>query len=316
MGSEPHPDVTRLLTLVDELPIPPTYAMSVDSARDRFAGFFGDQPVEDVATIEDFSIPGPAGPAHGLPVRMYEPTTEPPHPVLVFFHGGGWTIGDLDTHDTICAALTNRADCLTVSVDYRLAPESPFPAAVADAYAAVEWVAEHAPQINGDPERIAVAGDSAGGNLAAVVSIMARDLDGPKIVHQGLIYPAVASPPIHEFDSYRENAEGYFLEMTSVEWFYDQYLESPVHARNGYLAPLLVDDLSGLPGATLITAEFDPLRDEGVAYGDRLTEADVPVDHLHFEGMIHAFASLPTMIDGGRVALDDLGANLKRTFTT
>jgi len=311
MADELHPEAQALLATAEQLPVPPTYALSVESARDRLEELIADQPVEDVAHTEEFSIPGPET---DLPVRVYEPDADPPYPVLVYLHGGGWTVGDIDTHDNVCAALTNRADCLTVSVDYRLAPEDPFPAAVEDSYAVVEWVAEHGDRLNADTDRLAVAGDSAGGNLTAAVTLMARDHGGPEIAYQGLIYPAVASPEIHEFDSYEENAEGYLLETASAEWYYDQYVQSPVHARNEYLAPLLAEDLSGLPPATVITAGFDPIRDEGIEYAERLADAGVAVEHRHYEGMIHAFVSLPAVLSRGADALDELGADLAAAF--
>lgn len=314
MPDEPHPEAQALLEVADQVPAPPTYALSIESARDRLDEFIADQPVEDVANVENYSIPGPEGPETAIPVRVYEPDVEPPYPVLVYLHGGGWTVGGLDTHDNVCAALTNRADCLTVSVDYRLAPEHPFPAAVEDSYAAVEWVEAHGERINADTDRIAVAGDSAGGNLTAAVTLMARDHDGPEFVHQGLIYPAVASPVVHDFESYEENAEGYFLEAESSMWYYDKYIQSPVHARNEYAAPLLADDLSGLPSATVITAGFDPLRDEGIEYAERLESDGVDVEHLHYEGMIHAFVSLPEMISRGQEAIDALGEELAAAF--
>ena len=313
MARRPDPEVQALLESADRLPIPPTYALSVESARDRLDRLLTDQPVEAVAGVENFSIPGPES---AIPIRIYVPDGSPPYPVLVYFHGGGWTAGSLDTHDSVCAALTNRAGCLTVSVDYRLAPEHPFPAAVEDSYAAVEWLAAHGERINADTGRIAVAGDSAGGNLTAAVTIMARDHDGPRFVHQGLLYPAVASPTVHEFESYEENAEGYLLEMASVRWYYDQYFQSPVHARNEYAAPLLADDLSGLPPATVITAGFDPLRDEGIEYAVRLEADGVDVEHRHYERMIHAFVSLPEAISQSQAAIDALGSQLAGAFDT
>ena len=316
MADQPHPEAQTLLDLADRLSLPPTYALSVETARKRLETFVADQPVEDVANVETYSIPGPetADSDVTVPVRIYEPEGSPPYPVLVYFHGGGWTVGSLDTHDTVCAALTNRANCLTVSVDYRLAPEHPFPAAVEDCYAAVEWVAAHGAHLNADTDRIAVAGDSAGGNLAAAVTLVARDYGGPEFVHQGLLYPAVASPVVHDFESYEENAEGYLLEAESVRWYYDQYVQHPAHARNEYAAPLLVDDLSGLPPATVVTAGFDPLRDEGIAYAERLDADGVAVEHRHYPELIHAFVSLPATISRGRDELDALGEDLADAF--
>lgn len=309
MAEEPHPEVQALLSTIEALPVPPTYALSVESARDRLDEFFADQPAEEVATREDYSIPGPAG---NLPVRVYVPDGDGPHPVLVYYHGGGWVLGGLDTHDTVCAALANRTPCAVLSVDYRLAPEHPFPAPLEDAYAAAEWVEANGDRINVDPDRIAIGGDSAGGNLAAAVALMARDRsDTPTVVHQLLVYPAVHSPPIHEFDSHTENAKGYFLERASIDWFYEQYLQGPVHARNEYVAPLLVDDCAGLPPATVVTAGFDPLRDEGRAYAELLADDGVPVEHIHYPGVIHGFISLPDLLSTADEALSDIAAELR-----
>jgi acetyl esterase len=230
--------------------------------------------------------------------------------VLLYFHGGGFVVGGLDTHDNVCQRLAAESGWTVVSVDYRLAPEHPFPAALEDACAALEWAAEHAGDVSGDPDRLAVGGDSAGGNLSAAVSLMARDRDGPDIAHQSLIYPAVASPAVHEFDSYEENAEGYFLERDSMDYFYDKYVQSPAHARNEYLAPLLARDLSDLPPATVVTAGFDPLHDEGAEYAERLEAAGVDVEHRNFERMIHGFAQMMEMVDGGEEAIDFLAAEL------
>lgn len=320
MVDEPHPEAQALLDSAQQLPIPQTYALSVTSARDRLDRLFGEQPVESVANVENYSIPGPdpgpISPDREIPIRVYEPDTTPPYPALVYFHGGGWTAGSLDAYDNVCAALTNRADCLTISVDYRLAPEHPFPAAVEDCYAAVSWLAEHGDRASVDVDRIAIAGDSAGGNLSAAVTLMIRDHGGPALVHQGLVYPVVSSPVVHDFDSYEENAEGYLLETASVEWYADRYLQSPVHARNEYAAPLLADDLSGLPPATIVTAGFDPLRDEGIAYADRLAADDVAVEHLHYEDMIHTFFSLPAIMTRGQEAIDAVANELAIAFDT
>lgn len=283
--------------------------MSVPTARDRLDELFTTPDPEPVGGIEEFSIEGPGGP---LPVRVYAPETgTEPYGVFVTFHGGGWVVGGLDTHDPVCRALANAAECLVVSVDYRLAPEHPFPAAVEDCYAATEWAVDYADGLGGDGERVAVGGDSAGGNLTAAVTLVARDRDGPELCHQSLVYPAVNSPSLREFDSYEENAEGYLLERASAEWYYERYLSHPADARNAYAAPLMARDLSGLPPATVITAGFDPLRDEGIAYADRLDAAGVPVTHECFEGMIHGFLNLVDTIDRSRDAIallaDDLG---------
>ena len=309
---EPDPQVQQLLDTIDQQRAPPTHGMSVPTARARLDELFATPDPEPVGEVEDLSIEGPGGP---LPVRVYAPETgDEPLGVFVTFHGGGWVVGSLDTHDPVCRALANAAECLVVSVDYRLAPEHPFPAAVEDCYAAVEWATEYADELGGDPERIAVGGDSAGGNLTAAVTLMARDRDGPDLCHQSLVYPAVNSPVLKQFDSYGENAEGYLLEYGSIEWYYERYVQRATDARNEYVAPLLARDLSNLPPATVLTAGFDPLRDEGFAYADRLDEAGVPVSHEHFEGMVHGFVNLVDTIDRSRDAIGLLADDLEEAF--
>jgi acetyl esterase len=303
--AELDPQVAALLETMETMGMPPTYALSVESARNRLAELFQTEG-ESVDRVEDFAIEGPVDP---IPVRLYAPAGED-HPLLVFYHGGGWVIGDIETYDAVCRALSNAADCAVLSVGYRLAPEHAFPAAVEDAYAALEWADEYGDRINCDPTRIAVGGDSAGGNLAAAAALMSRDRDGPEIAHQLLVYPAVASPSIHDFPSYEENSEGYLLEGVSVEWFFDRYLPDPVDHRNAYAAPLLARDYSDLPPATVLTAGFDPLRDEGREYAERLDAAGVPVEHHEYEGMIHGFVNLLDQLDDAREAIDTIGEEL------
>jgi acetyl esterase len=322
MADEPHPQAQAVLDAVESSPMPPTYALSVESARGVLEEFFANEDPRHLGDVTEFEIEGPAEP---IPVRVYEPATPGSHPALVFLHGGGWVIGSLDTHDNICRWLCEEADCAVVSVDYRLAPEHPFPAAVEDSYAATAWVADYGEKLDVDTDRIAVGGDSAGGNLTAAVTLLADDERGvddhrrtaetvPEIDYQVLLYPAVASPTLHTFDSQTENAEGYFLEWESVRWFYERYLPEPTHRRNEYAAPLLAESLSGLPPASVVTAGFDPLCDEGLAYADRLDDAGVPVERHHYEGMIHGFASLPEMMDDAGDALDAVAADLRAAF--
>ncbi|MFT4880626.1 MAG: acetyl esterase [Salinirussus sp.] len=316
MADRPDPAAQEVIEMSEAVPVPPSNGLSAESARQRLEDIMGDLPAEEVANTEEYSIAGPEATDRDLPLRVYEPDVEPPYPVLVYYHGGGFIAGSLDTHDNICAALTNRAGCLTVSVDYRLSPEHPFPAGLEDAYRAVEWATAFGEKLNGDPDRVAVAGDSAGGNLAAAVSLLARDQGGPDLTYQGLIYPGTASPVLHDIPSHEENAEGYFLETETVEFYYENYVQSPAHVRNAYASPLLADDLSGLAPATVITAGFDPIRDEGVRYADRLAEDGVETEHLHYEEMIHAFVSLPTAVPQGEDALDELGGHLAEAFGT
>ncbi|RXK46644.1 alpha/beta hydrolase [Halorientalis pallida] len=313
MADQPHPQVQAVLQMIDDQPVPPTYAVSVEEARNQLEAMAAMRGGgEDVATVENFEIQGPDG---ALPVRLYQPDGDGPHPVLVYFHGGGFVIGSLETHDALCRSITNAADCAVLSVDYRLAPEHPFPAAVEDAYAAVEWVAEHGDHVDADTDRIAVGGDSAGANLAAATTLAVQDRGGPELAHQVLIYPAVSSPVLDaDFDSYEENAEGYFLETESMEWFVDQYIQDEIHLRNEYFAPLLADDLSGVPPASILTAEFDPLRDEGTVYADRLEDAGVDVTLDHYEDMIHGFATMVGVVDAADDAIGSIAADLDDAF--
>ena len=258
---------------------------------------------EAVAAVADRTLPGPVG---EIPVRVYTPERAATLPVLVYFHGGGWVIGDIETHDGLCRSLARSSGSLIVSVDYRLAPEHKYPAAVEDAYAATRWVAENAVSLGADPERIAVGGDSAGGNLAAVAALMARERGGPRLTFQLLIYPVTD----HSFDtpSYHENAEGCLLRREAMAWFWNQYLSRPEEGKEPHASPLRAPDLSGLPPALVITAEYDPLRDEGEAYARWLEAAGVPVTLTRHDGMIHGF--LPQ----GRAAIDEAGAALAEAF--
>jgi acetyl esterase len=269
----------------------------------------GGEP-EPCEQVLDREIPGPLG---LIPIRIYMPEGQGPFPVLVFFHGGGWVIGDLDTHDAMCRSLTRSTGCITVSVDYHLAPEHKFPAARDDCYAATKWVAENAKAINGDPERLAVGGDSAGGGLAAVVTLMARDQGGPHLAYQLLIYP-VTDYYQPGTPSYQENGEGYFLTRDDMIWFWDQYVASSEEARHPYASPLRAENLHGLPPAMVITAEFDPLRDEGERYAARLKEADVPVESRRYPGQMHLFVSMAGAIDRGKQALADASTGLRFAF--
>ena len=291
---------------------PQLHEMSVAQARELILGMvaLAGKP-ESAARIENRTVPGPAG---EIPVRIYAPVGTAPFPVLVYFHGGGWVIGNLDTHDGICRSLANRVGCLVVSVDYRLAPEHPFPAAPEDCYAATRWLAEHAGSLGGDKGRIAVGGDSAGGNLAAVVALMARDRGGPKLAFQLLVYPATDTD--FETRSYRENSEGYFLTRADMVWFWNHYAPRDEDRRNPYAAPLRAASLRGLPPALVITAEFDPLCDDGNAYAARLREDGVPVRLSQQDGLIHGFFQMGAVIDRGRASVDEASRALKDAFAT
>jgi acetyl esterase len=268
----------------------------------------GEPPPISLASVEDTSMPGPAG---RLPLRIYNPHPGELLPVVMFFHGGGWVICDLDTHDSCCRALSIAAHAIVVSVDYRLAPEHKFPAAPDDCFAATEWVSKHAAQIGGDGQRLAVAGDSAGGNLAAVTALRAREQGAPHLRGQVLIYP-VTDYYDPGAPSLVENAEGYGLTRDSMVWFWDHYLNSPSEANHPYAAPNRVLDLSGLPPALTITAEFDPLRDEGEQYAGRLKAAGVESTLTRYDGMIHGFFSALGLYSQGQDAINEAGRWLKR----
>lgn len=262
-----------------------------------------------VMTVSDVSCPGPAGP---IPLRVYTPPGPRPHPVLVYFHGGGWVTGDLDSSDTRCRILADWARCLVVSVDYRLAPEHPFPAAADDSFAATTWVAEHAAELGADPRRIAVGGDSAGGNLAAVVALMARDRGGPSLVFQYLVYPVVDCDL--DRPSHKDNGRGYGLTREGMAWYFEQYVPDAARRTDPLVSPIRAKDLSGLPPALVITAEFDPLRDEGEAYAEALRAAGVPVTVTRYDGMVHGFVSQAREFDKGKQAVLESVAALRAVF--
>ena len=276
---------------------------SAQAVRDQLAGFPRPEG-EPVASVVDRTIPGPGG---EIPVRIYDPGGPGPKGALVWFHGGGWVIGNLDGADFGCRMMANAAGVVVVSVDYRLAPEAKFPAAADDSFAATRWVADNAASIGVDPARIAVGGDSAGGNLAAVVSQMAKAAGSPALAFQLLVYPVTDFS--YHTPSYRENGEGYLLTLESMEWFWNHYLNSPEDGANPKASPMRAADVSGLPRALVITAQYDPLRDEGEAYAGRLSEAGVPTTAIRFNGQIHGFFANGAIEDGlavVRIASDHL----------
>lgn len=260
---------------------------------------------EPLHRVEDLVLPGPAG---DLAVRRYVPG-EGPRPLLVWYHGGGYVIGGLESHDPFCRRLAARSGCTVLSVDYRLAPENRFPAAVEDALAAFTAVAERAESLGGRPGPVAIGGDSAGGNLSAVVARLARDRGGPLPALQVLVYPATDMR--RGAASHRLFAEGYFLDAAMIDWFLRLYLGDMALERDPRASPLLVDDLSGLPPAVVVTGGFDPLRDEGEAYARRLAEAGVTVDHRHHPTLLHGFVNMGGAIDAARAAVDDLASAIR-----
>lgn len=262
---------------------------------------------EEVARVDDRLVPGPD---EDIPVRVYTPSAAvgAAHGVLVWLHGGGWVIGDLDTADATCRALANRGGCVVVSVDYRLAPEYLAPVALEDCLTALAWTVENFELLGVDASKVAIGGDSAGGNLAALVCQRVRDEFGPDIDFQLLVYPVTDLTLSHP--SIVENAEGYMLTKASMEWFVGHYL-GDADPSDPAVSPLLAKHMTGLPPALVITAEFDPLRDEGEAYAARLREAGVPTELIRYEGQIHGFVAMSTMLDDGKDAIDRAGAALR-----
>ncbi|MFK7984126.1 MAG: alpha/beta hydrolase [Saprospiraceae bacterium] len=247
-----------------------------------------------------------------IPIRIYSNSKEENLPILIYYHGGGWVVGDLETHDGICRLLAKSAKVLVVSVAYRLAPEHPYPIPLEDSYNALLWMAENGQTIGGNPQKIAVSGDSAGGNLAAAVALKARDENGPKISYQALIYPVTDLSKLTT-TSYENFREGFFLTRDMMAQYIDYYV--PVaNRKEGYVSPLLVENLLNLPPALVITAGFDPLRDEGEQYGERLKAAGIPTTITRYKGTIHGFFGLEALGKAGVVAIEEVGNQLTAVF--
>jgi acetyl esterase len=308
------PEARHVLELVIRAGRPPYHQLTPKEARQMFRetrpASTPDPPA--VGLVRDLTADGPLG---AIPLRLYRPAgvaAATRLPVLVYFHGGGWVIGDLDTHDVLCRQLTAEAGVSVVSVDYRLAPEQKFPAAVDDAWAATRWVAAHAAELAVDAERLAVGGDSAGGNLAAVVALLARDAGGPAIRVQALLYPVTDTNT--ETASYRDFAEGFLLTRDSMRWFFDHYVRSEADAADWRLSPLRAPSLAGLPPAVVVTAGFDPLHDEGEAYAARLRASGVRVDAVCYGGMVHGFVPMGRLIQTGNHAVSLVANCLRRAM--
>ncbi len=311
------PDVEFLLTQLTNMGAPAIHKQTPEQARVAMAQMaamgsqFGGPPPADVR-VESRRITTAAG---EIPVRVFTPTGDDAAaagallPGLVFFHGGGWVIGSVDTYDRECRDIASQVKCVVVSVDYRLAPEHKFPAAVDDSVAATRWTAEHAAELGIDARRLAVGGDSAGGNLAAVV---AQELRGEvPIVCQLLIYPATDA--VGEYPSLREPDVG-ILSRTDTKWFMNHYLNSPADARHVRVSPLLAPSLAGLPRALVVVCEFDPLRDQGLAYAEALSAAGVPTEKLYFAGHVHGFLSLAPVVPSARAAVNEILAAFRRAL--
>lgn len=281
------PELDDILALMNSMEMPELDKLTPEEFRKAFA-FPAPEQAHPVGRVEDRTIPGPAG---DLAIRIYTPEGAGPFPVLAYYHGGGFVICDLESHDDQCRKMCSGMKVVVVSVDYRLAPEAKFPAAPEDCYAATLWCEQHMRELNGEPGRLMIGGDSAGGCLAAAVSLMSRERGGPAISHQFLIYPVTH----FAFDtgSYSDFAEGYFLERDAMRWFWGHYLAAEADGSNPLASPLLAENHAGLPAATIITAGYDPLRDEGKAYADKLTAAGVPVTYRCFDDMVHGYLGFP-----------------------
>jgi acetyl esterase len=303
-----HPQAQMFLDQTEGQPA--AYEMSIDDARammDGFNALAGDPA--PVASVEDREIAGPGGP---LRLRVYRPSDATDLPVTVFYHAGGFVMGSLDSHDTLCRALANGADSVVVAVDYRRSPEHTFPAPVDDAFSALRWVAEHGDELGADTTRLAVAGDSVGGGLAAVVSILARDSGGPPLRLQVMVYPDVdwsfSSP------SWTEYGHGYFVTTETAEWLRRLYFNDPSEWTDWRASPLQCPDLAGLPPALLVVPEYNAARSDMEAYARRLQEAGVATTYSLYEGMLMGFWCMGSFIDAGRDAIDEVTAALRVAF--
>ena len=302
------PQVRRFLDNALAAGLPPPFERPLaevrQGARDAGPALFGE--VDAVAGVEDLTLPGPAGP---IPVRVYRPLAggAGPRGALIWLHGGGWVLGDLDSHDPLCRSLAARSGSVVVAVDYRLAPEHVFPAAIADVWAAAQWLAGNGASLGIDPQRLAVGGDSAGGSLAATVAVKARDAGLPLRL-QALVYPITDCD--FSTDSYDECSEGFGLTLDTMAWFWNLY--APGELRfDADAAPLRAEGLAGVAPALVLTAEYDVLRSEGEAYAARLAAAGVPTTHTPYAGMTHGFIRMPGIVDRANVAIGEVAAAVR-----
>ena len=306
------PDAAAVFKAFQEAGRPPYETVSPAEARELYLKgrvVTNPEPPE-LKSVQPLAIPSPDGP---IPARIYTPSrlrqTNGLAPCLVFFHGGGWVIGDLDSHDVVCRKLAHEGELIVISVDYRLAPEHKFPTAADDAIAATKWVAANAKTLGIDAAQISVGGDSAGGNLAAVVALAARDGDGPKLAGQVLIYPATDFAMTHP--SHREPETSILLTHSVIKWFCNHYLDGTADIDNWKASPARAQALAGLPPSYVMTAGADPLRDEGDEYAARLKQAGVPVTYRHFPGQFHGFFTMGKLLPQANVALSEIAGWLK-----
>ena len=305
------PQIQMLLNL--RAALPPLHTLSVADARAQFAARdFPGLRKPEIASVVNRDMQGPAG---SLPLRIYTPLGQGPFPLMVFFHGSGFVVCSLDTHDGMCRNLCAGTGCVVVSVDYRLAPENKFPAAPDDCLEATRWAVANAAALGADPGQVFVAGDSAGGNLAAVTALRLRDEGGPSLLGQLLIYP-VTDYYDSNTPSMEENADGYGLGRDGMIWFWNHYLQDPSQGAHPHASPYRANDLSGLPPALVVTAELEPLRDEGEYYARRLAEAGVPTEMKRWDGMNHGFFFWPGVVDRSGDAMDEACAWVRGILQT
>jgi acetyl esterase/lipase len=305
-----HPQAEAFLKQLAEEQAPEFNEMTVLEARAFEAGLEEIQgDPQEVTEVRNILVPGAAG---EIPVRIYNPSPGETLPMVIYVHGGGWVMGSLDVVDRPCRELANAAPCIVASLGYRLSPETKFPGPVEDCYAATRWLVENSEELGADRHQIGIAGDSAGGNLAAAVTLMARDRGGPHLSFQLLIYPVTAPEHDTPHESYTINGEGYMVTRKDMHWFWNHYIDSVEECRDPYAFPLLADDFSGLPPGLVITAEFDPLRDEGAAYAEHLQRAGVDIERKAYSGAIHGFFWMNGIMDQGRELLGELADYVAR----
>lgn len=301
-----------ILKQIKEMNAVPLSSLTPNQARKHpFESSWIGSPLENV-NVKDLRL---SSPNDHIPLRVYTPDGTGPYPIIVFFHGGGFVLGTLDEFDPFCMYLATGASCVVVSVDYRLAPEHKFPAAIEDSVTAVDWIADHSKEFNGDPERISVVGDSAGANLATIVTINARDKGFPNIIYQVLICPWVDSSSFNT-DSFRFFGNGLWLSKANICWYRNHYLEDLKQATHPFVSPVLIENLQNLPPALVITAEFDVLRDQGEIYAHLLQNASVPVQCTQYKGMLHDFVVLPGLFDQAKKAIEEISTTLIKVFNT
>jgi acetyl esterase len=299
------PDAQAILDVVAAMGAAPTYTLSVDAARERMRAAFvtKDAPLA-LAGVEDMTVPTPAG---SLPCRLYRPAAGT-LPLALFLHGGGWTLNDIDTHDRLCRRIAKQSGWLLASLDYRRAPEHKYPAALQDAYCTYRWLLDNAERIGGDSGRLALIGESSGGTMAAALTLLLRDAHAPLPTYQILAYPM--TDLYDRWPSYEERGAGYALDRDFMHWYLDNYLPATWDPRDPYLFPVTAGDLAGLPPTLIMTAEFDPLRDEGVAYAEKLASAGVTVEHVHAADQMHGFLMMDRAVPRAGELIDQLARSL------